>query len=670
MTTRSRTLVALGLVLLTLLAFAGVLECDFIGFDDPLYVSANPHIRDGLSGSGLRWALSAGLLFDSPHADYWAPLTVLSRMADVELFGLNPAGHHLSNLLLHALNAALLFLVLEGMTGAGWRSAFVAALFAVHPLRVESVAWITERKDVLSGLFWILTLGAYDRYARSPDRGRYAIVVLMLALGLMAKPMLITIPFVLLLLDYWPLGRAGREASSLRPRVLEKLPLFGLSALSLLITYVPLWRRGQITELDALSLDARVTNALYTYLAYAGKMFWPQPLAVVYPHPEGRLPLWSVMAALAFLFVGTGEALRRFRRSPYGIVGWLWYLGTLLPVLGLVQSGVHARADRYTYVPLIGLSLIVAWGAGEALGSRPYGKPVLAVIAAGWLAVLLVVTRRQVDHWRDTVTLFEHAIRVTAGNYLAENNLATALALRGDARGAEAHYREAIRIRANYSQAHDNLGVLLARQGRIAEAMAEHEEALRLQPRDADAHFNLGLLNARSGRSALAAQHYAEALRLNPRLASAHYNWGNLLAGEGRFSEAAEHFASAVRLQPDNAMSYNNLGLAKALLGRWPEAMGDYARALEIDPKLASARTNLGRALIAQGRRGEAIEQYLQVLRDHPRDADAHFYLGLALAADGRMPSAREHFQEALRIDPSHEEARRALVGGGGGVSR
>jgi tetratricopeptide (TPR) repeat protein len=670
MTTRIRTLVAFGLVLLTLLAFAGVLKCDFIGFDDPLYVSANPHIRDGLSGRGLRWGLSAGLLFDSPHADYWAPLTVFSRMVDVELFGLDPAGHHLTNLLLHALNAALLFLVLEAMTGAGWRSAFVAAFFAVHPLRVESVAWVTERKDVLSGVFWILTLGAYARYARSPDRVRYAMVVLMLALGLMAKPMLITIPFVLLLLDYWPLGRGGGGAGSLRTRVLEKLPLFGLSGLSILITYVPLWRRGQITELDALPLDARVTNALYSYLVYAGKLFWPHPLAVVYPHPEGGVPLGPVMAALAFLLVGSGVALWQVRRRPYGIVGWLWYLGTLLPVLGLVQSGVHARADRYTYIPLIGLSIIVAWGASEALGSRSYGKPALAVIAAGWLAVLVVVTRRQVDHWRDTATLFEHAIHVTAGNYLAENNLATALALRGDAGGAEAHYREAIRIRPNYSQADNNLGVLLARQGRIAEAMAQHEEALRLQPRDADAHFNLGLLNARSGRSAVAAQHYAEALRLNPRLASAHYNWGNLLAGEGHWSEAAEHFASAVRLQPDNAMSYNNLGLALALLGKWPEAMGAYARALEIDPKLAIARTNLGRALLAQGRRGEAIEQYLQVLRDHPLDADAHFYLGVAFAADGRTTSAREHLQEALRIDPSHEEARRALAGVGGQESR
>ncbi|HKC13002.1 MAG TPA: tetratricopeptide repeat protein [Vicinamibacteria bacterium] len=666
MTTGTRTLVALGLVLLTLLAFAGVLKCDFIGFDDPLYVSANPHIRDGLSGHGLRWGLSAGLLFDSPNADYWAPLTVFSRMVDVELFGLQPAGHHLTNLLLHALNAALLFLVLEGMTGAGWRSAFVAAFFAVHPLRVESVAWITERKDVLSGLFGILTLGAYARYARSPDRVRYAMVVLMLALGLMAKPMLLTLPFVLLLLDQWPLLRA---AKSLRARVLEKLPLFGLSGLSLLITYLPLWRRGQITELDALPLDARITNALYSYLVYAGKMFWPQPLAVVYPHPEGHLSFLPVAAAVAFLVLGTGEALRRRRRHPYGIVGWLWYLGMLLPVLGLVQSGVHARADRYTYLPLIGLSLIVAWGAAEALGSRPNAKPALAVIAALWIAVLILVTRRQVDHWRDTATLFEHAIRVTTGNYLAENNLATALAVRGDAREAEAHYREAIRIRPDYTQAEDNLGVLLARQGRMAEAMALHEEALRVQPRDAEAHFNLGLLNARSSRTSEAAQHYAEALRLNPRLASAHYNWGNLMAGEGRWSEAAEHFASAVRLQPDHAMSYNNLGLAQALLGKWPEAMGDYARALEIDPRLATARINLGRALVAQGRHSEAIEQYLQVLRDHPRDADAHFYLGLALAAEGRMPSAREHFEEALRIDPSHGEARRALAAGGAGES-
>jgi tetratricopeptide (TPR) repeat protein len=660
MTTGTRTLVALSLVLLTLLAFTGVLGCGFVGFDDGLYVYQNPQVRQGLTAQGLRWGLGAGLLFDSPYADYWAPLTVLSRMADVQVFGLDPWGHHLTNLLLHALNAVLLFLVLLGMTGAGWRSAFVAALFAVHPLRVESVAWITERKDVLAGLFWILTLGAYARYARSPARGPYLAVVLAMALGLMAKPVLITIPFVLLLLDVWPLGRWGPGKTSPRALLLEKLPLVAMSGLSVLITYVPLERRGQITELRTLSLWARVSNALYSYLVYAGKMFWPHPLAVVYPHPEGRLPAWSVVLALLFLLGVSGEALRQRQRRPYVVVGWVWYLGTLLPVLGLVQSGVQAYADRYTYISLIGLSLIVAWGASDALASRDGGRSILAVLAAVWLLLLVPVTRRQVENWRDSVTLFGHAVQVTDRNYLAENNLATALALRGQSREAEAHYREALGIEPRYSQAYNNLGVLLAREGRIPEAMAVHEEALRIRADDADAHLNLGLLRARLGQGDAAAERYAEALRINPRMARAHYSWGNLLVSSGRFGEAAAHFAAAVSLQPDDVEALNNLGLALALSGRGGEAIAQYARALELDPRHPRARTNLGRALAAQGRLGEAIAQYEQVLRDHPRDADAHFHLGVALAAQGQVGEANRHYEEALRIDPAYDEARSA----------
>ena len=628
--------------MLTAGALEGVRRCGFVGFDDDLLVYHNPHVQGGLTWAGARWALGADLLFDSPNADYWTPLTALSRLVDVQLFGLDPAGHHLTNLFFHAVAVVLLFLVFESMTGDLWRSAFVAALMAIHPLHVESVAWVSERKDVLSAVFFMLSLAAYSRYARDPRPVRFAAVAVAQALGLLAKPMLATLPFVLLLLDLWPLGRlrlgeSGGGARAGRLAV-EKWPLFCLSFLSLAATFVPLARTGTLTSLDALPLQARLGNALCAYVVYVRQTLWPHPLAIPYPHPGRPLPLEALGAALALACV-TGATLRAARLRPWLLVGWLWFLGMLVPVIGLVQSGEHAHADRYMYLPSIGLSVMLAWGVPDLLSVWGAGRvaPLLGALA---VAACVPITRAQVGHWQSTVTLFAHAIRVTPMNFVAHSNLATGLARQGDFAAAERHYREAIRIRPVYWEARTGLGVVLMRQGRLAEALEQQREALRSNPASADVSFNLGALEARMGQSGDAANHYAQAVRLNPGLGAAHYNWGNLLVAAGRLAEAEDRFAEAVRLQPQDVEALNNLGLTIGLQGRWPQAAEVLGRAVALDPGHTRARVNLGRALRELGRLDEARAQWREAARRNPRDpasAEALEELG-RLKPDARPP--------------------------------
>lgn len=663
---RSRILLALGLAMTTIVAFEGVRRCDFVDFDDNLYVTRNPHLRDGLSARGLRWAFAAGLLFDSAHADYWTPLTAVSRMADSELFGLEPAGHHLVNLAFHVATAVVLLLVLEAVTGSVWPSAFVAAAFAVHPLHVESVTWISERKDVLSGIFFVLALAAYARYVRAGGTARYVAVCAFFALGLMAKPMVMTLPFVLLLLDYWPLARfdTSRAGWRARARALlgEKVPLLLLTAISLFATVRGVAARGELRPLETMPLQARLGNAADSYLMYLYQALWPHPLAVLYPYPEHGLPVWRVGAACVLLALITVLVVRWARTRPYLLVGWCWYLGMLLPVIGIVQAGPHARADRYVYLPLIGLAIMAAWGTADLAVRVRHGRTLLGVVASGLVITWTVMTWRQVRHWEDTIALFSHALEATSGNYVAHNNLAGALAQRGEWSAAELHYREALRIQPRYPNARNSLGALLARRGRLDEARREHLRALEDNPSDALAHYHLGLLEARAGRSDSAAASYREALRLNPGLAQARYNWGNLAAARGLWSEAEKHYVEAERLLPDDADVLNNLGLVRALQGRWPEAAQSYERALVLKPGHGLARTNLGRALFAQGRIAEAIAQYEEALRRSPNDAEAHYHLGVALAALGGADQAIAHYQEVLRLQPDHPDARRALA--------
>ena len=489
-----KILISLFLILTTLVLFWPLGNYEFINFDDGEYVYGNPQVKAGLTLKGMIWA------FTTTQTGNWHPLTWLSHMVDCEFYGLSSGGHHLTNVLIHIASTLLLFLVLERMTRALWRSSLVAALFALHPLHVESVAWVAERKDVLSTFFWMLTLWTYVRYAERPKLNRYLAVLLSFVLGLLSKAMLVTLPCVMLLLDYWPLerfqfggprgdgNRAGRKSMNRDdPRafshrfVLEKVPFFALSAVSSVVTFLAQQSVGAVRPLEWFPLGPRIANALVSYLSYIGKMIWPHPLAILYPYP-GILSLWQVVGAGLVLVCVSVWAVRASRKHPYLGVGWLWYLGTLVPVIGLVQVGVQATADRYTYVPLIGLFIMIAWGVPDILAGWRYRKTVLAISAGVLLSILMPVTRLQIQKWHDPITIFTHTLKVTTRNYLIHNNLGVALADRGKNQEAMAHYTEALRINPNYAEAYNNLGNALARQGKKPEAIAYYKEALRIDP--------------------------------------------------------------------------------------------------------------------------------------------------------------------------------------------
>jgi Tfp pilus assembly protein PilF len=589
----SRWAIALALAVATLAVYAPVGGHAFVDYDDDEYVFRNPHVQAGLSAEGVAWA------FTSLDAANWHPLTWLSHMLDCELFGLRPAGHHLVSLGLHVLNAVLLFLVLSRLTGGLWRSAAVAALFALHPLNVESVAWVAERKNVLSTFFWLATIGAYGWYARRPGPSRYLAVAAGTILALLSKPMAVTLPFVLLLLDFWPLGRVSRPAV---PRLLlEKLPLFALAALVSAITFEAHLRGGSVVAVEAIPPGARLANAIVSYAAYVGKLVWPARLGVFYPHRESSLPLAGVTVAAAALMLATAGALRAGRRAPYLTVGWLWYLGTLLPVIGIVQVGTQAMADRYAYVPAIGLFVAAVWGAA-ALASGPQAARALAAAAAAALLALAVRTSLQVRVWRDSLTLFRSTIAAVPDSWVAHYNLGNDLTAAGRTAEAEAEFRETIRLRPRFARAHNNLGDALDAQGRPREAIAA----------------------------------YADAIRINPELAEAHNNLGTALAAMGRLQEGEASLRRAVALQPGFVEAYLNLGIVLRRLGRLGESGETLSRAVTLRPDFDRARFQ--RAVTAlQAGDAETARRDLDVLRG--RDPELAARLAAALQPPAVSPS-------------------------------
>jgi tetratricopeptide (TPR) repeat protein len=581
-------LACLGLAAATVIVYAPVRQHEFLNFDDTQYVSENPAVAGGLTGPGVSWA------FTTRHAGNWHPLTWLSHMLDVELWGLNAGPHHVTSVLLHLASTLLLFRLLHRMTGALLRSAFVAALFALHPLHVESVAWVAERKDVLSTLFFMLTLWGYVAYARRPRWSRYAAVLALFALGLMAKPMLVTLPFVLLLLDFWPLARAA-PLGAWRQLVLEKLPLLALAIASSAMTFLTQQQAGAVKALDVLPFGRRVANAVVAYVAYIGQMLWPVGLVPLYPYPASR-PAWQVAGAVLVLTAISVAAIRAARRHPYLPVGWLWYVGTLVPVIGLVQVGSQPMADRYTYVPLIGLFIIAAWGVSVLLHRTPRRSLALGAGAALVVVGCVIAARRQLTHWRDSVALWEHAVEATPASHRAHNNLGHALAKRGRFAEAVPHYVEALRLKPDYAEAHNNLGYALADQDRVREAIAHYSEALRVLPDYAEAHNNLGVALAGEGNTEEAVEHLSEAVRIEPGRAEAHNNLGAVLAGQGRLEDAIRHLRAAVELKPGYADARRNLVTAHYELavtlagqGRTSEAVGHLESALELDPRHAEA---------------------------------------------------------------------------------
>ncbi len=658
--------------------FGQTLGHDFVNYDDSLYVYDNPLVAQGLTLPGIAWA------FATSHSAYWHPLTWLSHMLDCQLWGLNAGGHHLTNVVLHAANAVLLFLVLRQMTRALWLSAFVAAMFAIHPLNVESVAWVAQRKNVLSTFFWLLTMWAYTRYAqgvtsdarqvtgpgktiRAPLMSRvtshvslfYWLALVFFALGLMSKPMLVTLPFVLLLLDYWPLRRVASvklQVSNLR-LVVEKLPFLLLAVVSSVVTYLGQKSEGAVISLEQSPLGVRLAKVPVNYVIYLRNTLWPEGLATPYPYPS-VYPVFLVVVLCTLLLAGvTLLVLWVARTKPYAAVGWFWFLGTLVPVIGLIQVGNTPVADRFTYVPQIGLYLVVAWAIRDLTVSWRYRRQALGTAVTMVITALMVCAWKQTSYWRNSESLWTHTLACTSDNYIAHNNLGDALLKKGSVDEAIAHFQKALQIKPDYAEAHNNLGDALLQKGSVDEAIAHCQRALQIKPDFAEAHNNLGDALFQKGSVDEAIAHFQKALQIKPDYAEAHNNLGNALFTKGSVDEAIAHYQKALQITPDSMEAHNNLGNALFQKGSVDEAIVHYQKALQIKPGYAKAHNNLGNALFTKGSVDEAIAHFQKALQIKPDYAEAHNNLGNALLKKGSVDEAIAHFQKALQIKPGYAEA-------------
>jgi tetratricopeptide (TPR) repeat protein len=634
------------LLLLVWGVFGQTMRYGFINYDD-MAVYQTPEITRGLTAGGIGWAFTHSLVGE------WIPLTTITHMIDSQVYGPSVGGRHLTNVLLHCAVVIMLFLVLEQMTGALWRAAFVAAIFAIHPLRAESVAWITERKDVLSGLFFMLTLRAYARYVRRPDsRGRYAMVLVWFLLGLLSKPMLVTVPFLLILLDYWPLRRL--PAFSRLPGLLkEKIPLFACSIIACVGELFA--ARRAIQPIARLTLLPRLGNALVACVIYIGKLIHPSQLAVFYPMVQNGWAAWQVIGALLLLAGLTWGAWALRRSQPYLLVGWLWYLGMLVPVIGIVQTGVQAYADRFTYLPQIGLCLAGTWAAADWASETGRRRLAVAGAAAFGVFFLAVAAARQTAYWRDSVTLWTHTLASTPDNALTRFTLGDALGMQGRTDEAIAQYRQALRLQPDYVDAHNNLGLALAQAGQSAQAIAEFREALRINPDFKNPHNNLGDALAQAGKTDEAIEEYRQALRIDPEFAEAHYNLGKVLAREGRTDDAIAEYRAAVGINPDYADAQNNLGIALAQRGQTGEAIEHLRKALELEPTSLSHQNNLAwllatapEASLRDGARAVELAQAANEATGGANPGVLHT-LAAAYAAAGDFPSAVSTAQQALQ---------------------
>jgi len=642
-----------------------VLYCDFVNFDDPMYVTENQFVNTGLHWENIRWAFSVG------KVAYWHPLTWLSHILDCEFYGLRPGLHHLTSLIIHVANSLLLFAVLKRMTGAVWRSAFVAALFVLHPINVDSVAWVAERKSVLSTLFWLLTMWSYAGYAQRGGVFRYLVTLLLFGLGLLAKPMLVTLPFVMLLLDWWPLGRfsvnrstkpgksatGGNRAAAGLYLICEKVPFFALSAVSSYISYLSVRQLGITISTELVPIKIRILNSFVSYVGYIGKIIFPRGLTVFYPYSED-IPVWQSIGALALLLCVTIVLLSGSRRRPCLVVGWLWYVGTLIPVIGLVQAGLWpAMADRWAYVPLIGLGILTSWGVGDIAVKWHLRKSLLAFTAAICLATLMVCTALQVGHWRNSYTLFTRALAVTTGNYIAHLNLGNALIQDKKTDEAMQHYRKALEIHSNYADAHYNLGIALALKGQNKEAIEEYYTALRLKEDHWKARFHLADALAKADRVDEAISHYQKVIELHPDDTQVCNNFALALAKKGRVDEAIQYYNKCLAINPGSVEVLNNLGNALVEKGRFSEAIVHFKKALSLKPSFAETHYNLANALRQIGQIDEATAYYRETLRFSPDDVDAHYGLGLILEEQKKYDEAITHLARVIQLRADFAQA-------------
>ena len=600
---RADLFILLALAVITFGSYAQVIGHQFITLDDPTYIRENPMVNRGVTLAGLAWA------FTTFHATNWHPLTWISHMIDCQLFGTNAGRHLLVNALIHVANALLVFWFLLRTTHARWPSALVAALFALHPLHVESVAWASERKDTLSTFFGLLSLIAYVRYAEAPSISRYAWVAITLALGLLAKPMLVTWPLVMLLIDYWPLGRfksqaverrlggASRgEAATATALVVEKLPLFALVAASAIITFLAQSHGGAVRTFAAAPVAFRLSNALVSYAKYLLLTFWPNNLAVYYPLAPTGIPAWQIIGAALLLIAITALCFVQRRIRPYLIMGWLWFLGTLVPVIGLVQVGGQTMADRYFYIPSIGLFIALVFGLADIVRSCRVAPSLSAGIAGGVLLILAILTNLQIQQWRNSFTLFEHTLAVTAPNLHIEHNLGLALGGSGRYDEAAAHFEKALQIDPNFYDALVGMGVTRDFQGRLPEAIDYFQAAIHSQPDAATAHLQLGRALWKQNRDQAALEEMRRASELAPKDADIRADFALALELVGKMPEAIEQFQEALRMNPYNAEAHANLGLALLASGKPRESIPEFERALRLKPELTGAADNLRRA--------------------------------------------------------------------------
>jgi len=670
--------IVLAIVVATTVAYLPLFDNDFVNYDDDLYILNNMHIQHGLDAETFRWA------FTTFRGANWFPLTWLSWATDFVLFGRDPAGFHLTSLVLHAANAVLLFLVFLRLTAQPWRCAFVALIFALHPLHVESVVWAAARKDVLSGLFAMLTLLAYVQFVR---RGRrfYPFVFAFLALGLMAKPTLVTWPFVLLLLDFWPLqrfSRQGIDASLLRTVVVEKLPLFALVAVASAVTVESQSYWGTVQNLNVFPVGLRIENAVTAYVDYTRDAFWPVGLSVFYPHPGRTLTATHVAAASAALAGVTALALYLWRRRPEVAVGWFWFIGVMIPVIGLVQVGQAARADRYTYLPLIGLSLPIVWAAASLAARNRTMRALVGALGVAAIAALGVGTNAQVRHWQDSESLFRHALSVTKRNHVAHINLGvvlhngdeheraarhlelalriapsspTALGVLGDVRVATgraeeslALYRKALKREPDSLRWHEGLGNALLDLDRPQDALRSYRRALEIKSKGAHLHGNLGLAYQRLGRADEAVASFEEALRLNPALAEVHGNFGAVLVEIGSDERAIEHFQRAVELDPSLALIHGHLGKLQADRGDVESGLRHLGEAVRLDSENGRLQAAYARVLAVAGQHDDSIAHYRSAMAHGEHSVPVYVGLARQLLDVGRIAQARSFADMAV----------------------
>jgi tetratricopeptide (TPR) repeat protein len=576
--TGSLILLCIGLVAIILSIYMQVGNHQFLNLDDNGYVTSNPHVAGGITGENIIWAFTS---LDEVTGN-WHPVTWLSHMADVQLYGMNPRGHHLTNVVIHTISSLLLLLFLFRFTSSLWQSSFVAALFALHPLHVESVAWVAERKDVLCAFFWLLTLLFYCEYVAKRKPALYILSLFSFVLGLMAKPMLVTLPIVMLLMDFWPLRRywhggedqrQRRDSGRLTVFIKEKIPFFIFSLASSVITIYAQNKGGAIKSLDVIPIGLRTENALLAYIKYIAKTLWPRNLAVLYPLSPS-IPIWQAISSLLVLLLMSAAVVRARHRRPYLMVGWFWFLVTLVPVIGLIQVGGQSMADRYTYIPVIGLFIMVAWGAADLTRNLQHQKVVLALLAGVVISASAALTWQQLGYWRDNISLFRHTLQVTTGNYLINNNLGIALAEKGDLDAAIREYRTALGINPNYADAHYNLGNAFIKKRNPDAAIQEYQETLLINPNHSGAHYSLGAALANKGNLDAAIQEYRMALRLNPNDAKAHTNLGVALANKGNLDAAIQEFQEVLRISPNDAKAQKNLGIALAQKRKQDENSG------------------------------------------------------------------------------------------------